>query len=151
MERALDILCSVYPEANDRSHGWLVQRQEWGFGHQLTWSESREIRDVSEVPEQMCGKGYWRIIRRSSEFATLLVHQLHDQAHFSPVDAVLHKLEVKGIKIPQVGTMVRQVLADCKVCHTAKATLGQVSQLLKRVKSGPIDLATISKLNEERQ
>ena len=149
MERALDILCSVYPEANDRSHGWLVQRQEWGFGHQLTWSESREIRDVSEVPEQMCGKGYWRIIKRSSEFATLLVHQLHDQAHFSPVDAVLHRLEVIGIKIPQVGTMVRQVLADCKVCHTAKATLGQVSQLLKRVKSGPIDLATVSKLNEE--
>ena len=147
-ERALDVLCSVFPEAEDKTHGWRIEKREWGVGHQLAWSTGRELRDTSEPFEVMCGKGFWRFVRRSSELATQIVSQFHEQTHHMPPDAVLHQLEEVGVKIPKVDSMIKQASAGCSVCHRNKVTLGHVSRLMKRDESGPIDLATVAHLNE---
>ena len=147
-ERALNVLCSVFPEAEDRSHGWRIEKREWGVGHQLAWSTGRELRDTSEPFEVMCGRGFWRFVKRSSELATQIVSQFHEQTHHMPPDAVLHQLEEVGVKIPKVDSMIKQASAGCSVCHRNKVMLGHVSRLMKRDESGPIDLATVAHLNE---
>ena len=145
--RVLDILCSVYGEDAEIRDRYAIAKTTWGVGHQLSWTKGRDIRDTSRALERYQGRAAWRVIDNLSPLAADIVTQLHNRAHHTNEADPPHQLEVLGIKIPSLGIRTRQAKDRCLTCRLHRVRLGNVSQLMKRSQAGPLDLATISNLN----
>ena len=145
---ALDQVCSVYPEPKSRMQGWEVHQYHWGNGHQLSTCRGRQVRDVSTIQGRNLGRPFYRVVESNSVLAMKMVNQVHDHSHHRGVEAGKHLLETTGVKIPNLRVTLKGIISQCRVCHLDRVQRANPSRLLKRTKWGPMDIGTISEINQ---
>ena len=147
VNRALDVVCSSYPELKSKILGWPIERTHWGNAHLLTTTTGRLVRDTSTISGRELGRPYYRVISGTSELAIAITVQVHDNSHHRGPEAAKHLLELTGIKIPDFGGLIKQVISKCRLCELNRIRRANPSRLLKRKRWGPLDIGTISELN----